>query len=129
MANPELTHPQHDESSAILADFRDQRVERLEADVQRQAGIIKALREQCTKATERADQAEYMLRAGGLSDVNAYMTKLKERAELIDHKDAHIRNQALIIASLRNQNNALKAGRNVAQEWHDEPSTEREGLL
>lgn len=128
MSNPELTHPQHDESRAILADIRDQRVERLEADVQRQAGIVKAQRDQLMALTERAFQAEYMLRAGGLSDVNAYMTKLKEQAELLDHKDQHIRVQGVIIASLRNQNNALKAGRNVAQEWHDEPGPEREDL-
>lgn len=128
MANPELTHPQHDESRAILADLREQRVERLEADVQRQAGIIKALREQCTKATERADQAEYMLKAAGLSDINNYMTQLKEQAALIDHKDQHIRTQAVEIVSLRRQLNDLKAGKNVAQEWHDEPGAEREDL-
>jgi hypothetical protein len=128
MSNPELTHPQPDESLAILAEFREQRVERLEADVQRQAGIIKALREQCTKATERADQAEYMLRAGGLSDVNAYMTKLKEQAELLDHKDQHIRVQGVIIASLRNQNKVLRSRGQVPQEWHEEPSAEREDL-
>lgn len=128
MSNPELTHPQHDESRAILADLREQRVERLESDVQRQAGIIKALREQCTKAIERADQAEYMLRAGGLSDVNAYMTKLKEQAELLEHKDQHIRTQAQIIASLRNQNKVLRSRGQVPQEWHDETGPEREDL-
>lgn len=110
MANPELTHPQHDESRAILADLRDQRVERLEADVQRQAQVIKALQ-------DRATRAEAL--------VNADVFELQV---LVEHKDAHIRNQALIIASLRNQNNALKAGRNVAQEWHDEP-TETEADL
>lgn len=128
MSNPELTHHSPDESHAILADLRGQRVERLEADVQRQAGIIKDLREQCTKATERADQAEYMLRAAGLSDINNYMTQLKEQAALIEHKDQHIRTQAVEIVSLRRQLSDLKAGRNVAQEWHDEPGPEREDL-
>lgn len=125
MANPELTHPQHDESRAILADLRDQRVERLEADVQRQAGIIKAQRDQLMELTERAARAESLLKAGGLSDADA---KLKEQAELLDHKDAHIRTQAQIIASLRNQNKVLRSRGQVPQEWHDEPGTEREDL-
>ncbi len=120
--------PQHEDSHAILADLKDQRIEKLETEAQRLTTIIKALREQCTKATERADQAEYMLKAAGLSDINHYMTQLKEQAALIDHKDQHIRTQAVEIASLRRRLNDLKAGRNVAQEWHDEPGEEREDL-
>lgn len=120
--------PQHNESHAILADLKDQRIERLETENQRLTGIIKALREQCTKANERADQAEYMLRAAGLSDINNYMTQLKEQAALIEHKDQHIRTQAVEIVSLRRQLSDLKAGKNVAQEWHKEPGSDREDL-
>jgi len=120
--------PQHSESHAILANFKDQRIEKLETETQRLTSVIKALREQCTKATERADQAEYMLRAGGLSDINNYMTQLKEQAALIEHKDQHIRTQAVEIVSLRRQLSDLKARKNVAQEWHEEPGDKREDL-
>lgn len=56
------------------------------------------------------------------------MTQLKEQAALIEHKDQHIRTQAVEIVSLRKQLNDLKAGRNVAQEWQDEPGDKREDL-
>ncbi|PIW17966.1 hypothetical protein COW36_06750 [bacterium (Candidatus Blackallbacteria) CG17_big_fil_post_rev_8_21_14_2_50_48_46] len=124
-----LDHPQSTEDShAILADLKSQSVEKLETQTQRLTSIIKALREQCTKAIERADQAEYMLKAAGLSDINHYMTQLKEQAALIEHKDQHIRTQAVEIVSLRRQLNDLKSGKNVAQEWHDEPGDKREDL-
>jgi len=124
-----LIHPQSTEDShAILADLKSQSVEKLETQTQRLTSTIKALREQCTKANERADQAEYMLKAAGLSDINHYMTQLKEQAALIEHKDRHARIQALEIVSLRKRLNDLKAGRNVAQEWHDELGAEREDL-
>lgn len=105
MSNPELTHHSPNESHAILAALRGQQIERLESENMRLTLINKSLQDE----NER------------LNMVLAYQPEE-------GCKDAHIRNQALIIASLRNQNNALKAGRNVAQEWHDEP-TETEADL
>ncbi len=87
----------------------DQRIDRLEAEIQRVTGIIKTLREQCAQANARADQAERMIKAGGLSDANHYLTQLKETQSLIEHKNKHIQTQAIEIVTLRQRIQELQS--------------------
>lgn len=105
MSNPELTHHSPNESHAILAALRGQQIERLESENMRLNLINKSLQDE----NER------------LNMVLAYQPEE-------GCKDAHIRTQAQIIASLRNQNKVLRSRGQVPQEWHDEPGTEREDL-
>lgn len=138
-------------ATPIGPDLQEQ-VKQLQAENERLKALAQTMREQCTKATERADQAEYMLRAGGLSDINHYMTQIKEmqsenerlkaeneklQADNEDlntvlsyqpeegHKERHARLQALEIVSLRNRIKEIQSGRQVPQEWHEEPPEQR----
>ena len=105
MSNPELTHHSPNESHAILSALRGQQIERLESENMRLNLINKSLQ-----------------------DENDRLTTVLAYAPEEGTKDQHIRTQARTIVSLRRQLNELKAGRQVAQEWHDEPGEEREDL-